>query len=248
MGFTSLAPGGRAFEIPLPKPSGARYIRCVKPIHASAGGLFSRVAFLLCLVAPLPLPAQLLVYRLELEPQGKALNFHFFEAGYFVAPLLGGTGTFLLSSRGDRRGYIYSVVDDAGQLFAGVERDGDTKAVLASSSTSGTARTGFFAIGDVNFTLKTTGPQFKLSARVAKQLAGVAFAADDESAASAPASDGSVGMGGMAELKVHLEETWTKRVNSKGYDLDAAVDALAALLESRGYTEVTGPESDEGDQ
>ena len=65
-------------------------------------------AFLLLLVAVFAsfaapkADAQVLVYRLDFA-KGKGINYHIFETGFFVAPLLGGSGSFLLATNEDGR-------------------------------------------------------------------------------------------------------------------------------------------------
>ena len=137
--------------------------------------------------------AQVLVYEIEFDKE-QGINYHPFDGGFFVAPLLGGSGSFLLKSSDGGRSFAES--DDSGRLFTAV--DGKEKKAVISATTggSGTAEGALVAIGKIDHNLKVNSPTVSLTVRVAGSLSGTAVSADDESTASTVANDGSIGSAG----------------------------------------------------
>lgn len=179
--------------------------------------------------------AQVLVYKLDFR-KDKGVNYHTFEGGYFVAPLLGGEGTFLLTDT--TNGRVYTEATNAGRLFTAVNRS-ETKAVISATTGTGTAEGALVVIGDVNKTIKVNSPTLSLAAKVAGKLTGMAVTADDESDADGPAKDGSLGSAGFSQLVMELDEEETNRNNGKGYTLEKTVEVLRTTLERSGYSEAT---------
>lgn len=179
--------------------------------------------------------AQVLVYRLDFA-KGKGINYHIFETGFFVAPLLGGTGSFLLATSEDGR--IYTESADGGKFFTAINGS-DKKAVMSASTTSGTATGSFVAIGDINHTLHVNSPTISLSARVARTLKGSAIAADDESGVADTPFDHSIGTAGFSEITMVLDERETDRANDAGNSVSQTITRLKIVLESEGYSPAT---------
>ncbi len=179
--------------------------------------------------------AQVLVYKLDFR-KDKGVNYHTFSGGYFIAPLLGGEGTFLLTDATEGRTYLEAA--NAGRLFTAINRD-ETKAVMSATSGTGTAEGAMVAIGDVDKTIKVNSPTLSLAAKVAGKLTGMAVTADDESDADGPAKDGSLGSAGYSQLVMTLDEEATNRNNDKGYSVEKTVEALIAILERSGYAEAS---------
>lgn len=184
--------------------------------------------------------AQVLVYKLDFR-KDKGVNYHTYNGGYFIAPLLGGEGTFLLTDSNDGRVYLEAA--NAGRLFTAIN-SGETKAVMSATSGTGTAEGAMVAIGDINKTIKVNSPTVSLAAKVAGRLSGMAVTADDESDADGPAIDGSLGSAGYSQLVMELDEEETNRNNDKGYSLEKTVEALRTTLERAGYSAI---ETDDGD-
>jgi hypothetical protein len=182
--------------------------------------------------------AQVLVYELEILKEN-GINYHPFEGGFFVAPLLGGTGTFLLTSTDGGRTFTES--GNSGRLFTAV--DGKEKKAVISATTggTGTAQGALVAIGKIDHGLTVNSPTTSLNIRVAKSLTGTAVSADDESTASAPATDGSIGSAGVSQLKLVLDEPATKHANNHGLSLSQTVAELKLELQRRGYQPETTP-------
>jgi len=187
--------------------------------------------------------AQVLVYKLDFS-KDKGINYSTFDGGYFIVPLLGGSGTFLLTS--SEEGLSYTEAASGGRLFTAVNST-SKKAVISATTGAGTAGGSFVVIGDINEVVHVNGPVYNLSAKVAKNLQGVAVSADDESTADATATDGSIGSAGISTLKVTLASDETDRANRAGYSLAQAVAETKLLLERTGYTNVADEDDDDDD-
>ncbi|RBP35336.1 hypothetical protein DES53_1223 [Roseimicrobium gellanilyticum] len=199
------------------------------------------LAVLLCASAA---QGQVLVYKFDTS-DAKGINFHTFEGGYVVAPLLGGDATFLLTTKEDGRQYLES--SGGGRLFTAVSGSGDKKAVISASTGLGAAEGALVALGDINHTVKISSPASTITARVAKALHGTLVSADDESDAETEARDGSIGNGGTADVKITLDEKETNRVNDDGLTLAQTVEHLKLELEREGYRPVSGDDGDDDD-
>jgi hypothetical protein len=199
--------------------------------HLFAGKILSLALFLLCSSAG----AQVLVYRMEIS-QEQGINFHTFEGGFFAAPVLGGTGSFLLTSTAEGRTFTES--DSAGNLFTAVG-EGGKKAVISANTGTGTAHGAFVALGDISYSLSVSSPTTNLSVRIAKTLSGYAVSADDESTVTTPAVDGSIGSAGYTKIKFTLDEGQTNHANQAGLSLSQTMDQLKTELGREGFSAAT---------
>lgn len=209
-------------------------------MHRNTKTLFSLLALAVMWFAT-SASAQVLVYKLDFR-KDKGVNYHTFEGGYFIAPLLGGEGTFLLTDSTDGR--VYTEAANAGRLFTAINHS-ETKAVISATTGIGTAEGALVVIGDVNKTVKVNSPTLSLAAKVAGKLTGMAITADDESDADGPALDGSLGSAGFSQLVAELDEEETNRNNGKGFSLEKTVEALRTTLERAGYSEATIDDGEE---
>jgi hypothetical protein len=178
--------------------------------------------------------AQVLVYRIEITSES-GINYHPFEGGYFAAPLLGGAGSFLFTSSED--GFTYTASDSSGRLFTAVDTSNEKKAVVSATTGSGTAHGAFVVFGAIDHLLKVNSPTVTLSVRVGQVLTGSAVSADDESTASAPATDGSIGSAGISKMRLVLDEPETNYANDHGLSLSQTMEELKLELERRGYSD-----------
>ena len=176
--------------------------------------------------------AQVLVYRIEIS-QANGINFHTFDGGFFAAPVLGGTGSFLLTSTAEGRTFTESA--SAGTLFTAVG-EGKKKAVISATTGTGTAHGAFVALGDIDHSLTVNSPTTSLTVKIAKSLTGSAVSADDESTATAPATDGSIGSAGFAQIRFVLDEGQTNSANKAGLSLTQTVEQLKVELGREGYS------------
>jgi hypothetical protein len=175
--------------------------------------------------------SQVLVYKLQIG-DGKGINYSAYEGGYFVAPLLGGTGSFLLTSLDTRRSYVEA--PDTGKLYTAVN-DEQKKAVIGARTGAGSAVGAMVAYGDIDHRLHVNAPTLDIHVRVAKTLSGTVVSYDDESERVEPTVDGSVGVAGMSSFKAVLDEDETWRANKAGLTLPQTVEQLKLKLEREGY-------------
>lgn len=193
------------------------------------------IATLLFLISSQSLDAQVLVYKIDYN-QSKGINYHPFEGGYFIAPVLGGAGSFLLTSTDGP--HTFTVSSNGGKLFTAVTGGGDKKAVMAATTGSGTATGSMVAAGDINHTLSITSPTQTLTVRVAKKLTGTAISSDDESKVTAPAIDGSIGSAGTSEIHLTLDEDQTNLANHHALSISQTVDQIKLLLGQTGFVDL----------
>lgn len=175
---------------------------------------------------------QVLVYKIDFGG-AEGINFHVFEGGYVIAPLLGGAASFLLTSSEDGRTYTES--SEGGNFFTAVTGGGDQKAVLSATTGAGTASGAMVAMGDINHVIKVNSRTITLAAKVAKTLHGTLVSADDESEATGTAIDGSLGSAGVADVKMVLDEKETNKANKDGLTQAQTVEQLKIELERQGF-------------
>lgn len=182
--------------------------------------------------------AQVLVYEFHFSEE-KGVNYHTFETGYFVAPVLGGMGSFVLATNEDR---TYITATDSGQLFPAGDRE-VRKAVVSATTAKGSAKGQLVVIGEVEHLLKINSPTASLSVSVAKVLNGTSVFADNEGGQQRKVTDPSYGSAGASKAKLTLEEGETERANDDGLSVAATIERLAKILERQGYASY---QSDEG--
>lgn len=182
---------------------------------------------------------QVLVYTLHFQKE-RGVNYHFYESGYFVVPLLGGEGTFILTTTEDGR--RYTVAPGAGRLFTAVTK-GKSQSVLSATTGGGTAEGAIVAMGDIDKTVRVNNPLVKLTAQVAASLNGYAISADDESEVEEIAIDGTLGSAGFSQVKLQLDDEETRRMNQRAYTIAQATEQLELQLQRKGYAAV---ETDDG--
>lgn len=179
--------------------------------------------------------SQVLVYEFHFSEE-KGVNYHTFETGYFVAPILGGTGSFVLATNEDR---TYVKATDSGHLFPAGDRD-ERKTVVSATATKGSAKGQLVVIGDVDHLLRVSSPSVSLSVSVAKVLNGTSVFADSEAGTEKKVTDSSYGSAGSSKAKLTLDESETERANDDGLSIAATIERLAKLLERQGYTPYEG--------
>lgn len=125
--------------------------------------------------------SQVVVYQLDFK-HVDGFNVDFFEGGFFVAPALGGTGTFILTAREDGRKVLTSSAG-SGNFFPGFDEHGKRISVVSATNgaSSGGTIASYVAMGEVNGTVTINTSEAILKVRIAKELKGMAIAAGDES-------------------------------------------------------------------
>lgn len=181
------------------------------------------------LAAAATAPAQVIVYKLFFETTGKTLNYEFYDGGYFVCDAPNGTGTFVLTVRAaDHRRYYNA--EGSGEIF--YINDGNKRLAVLKASAATIAS--YQATGEIDGP-KSIGAGFKMP--FARELDGYMLASQEEGDAVLD-DDGDTrteGFAGYSRMKLRFEQNLTGDYNADYLDVGGAVDAIAALLERRGY-------------
>ena len=130
---------------------------------------------------------QVIIYELKFEHE-TGFNLDFFEGGYFVAPALGGAGTFILTSRESGRKILTSSAG-TGNFFHGIDEDGKRISVISAGGGDGsTSLASYVAFGEVtgSVEIETSDATFKV--KVARKLKGTSIAAGDETSTTSSSS------------------------------------------------------------
>ncbi len=180
------------------------------------------------------------VYSLGFDETGDSVNFKPFDAGYYIAPVQGGTGTLILTvTKGGKKYFTYA---NFGEIFVSTQGSKTEKMVLSAVSSNAVASTSFYAIGTSNFDLpvvvSTTQPESRM--QVAKVMRGYCLTADSESDVNFRGVTGaSVGVAGSSIMTARLDENSTQVVISKNDTLAQAVTYVTTLLQQTGFANGT---------
>lgn len=176
----------------------------------------------------------MVVYRLAFSPAGESINYRPYQGGYYIAPIMGGTGSLILTltTGGQKRFYTYA---NFGELFVAVKGE-NRKTVLSAAASNTVSTTTFYAIGDADEKMDVESRSADSDVYVAKLLTGYSVSADSERDlpfASSSASD--VGVAGASFLRCSLDEGLTKDALKQSRGLSAEVTAIQTQLTEKGY-------------
>jgi hypothetical protein len=221
---------------------------------------FVWVVGLLLLGGQLPeLAAQQIVYEMEFERE-RGFNDRDFVGGFFVAPVVGGQGSLVLTSR---RGNALEVqvIGDGAKLFRAVTEKKEVRWVVQAQVGGGAptnpnpppdgeddddggddadsgetpppaASTGaFLAIGKGNQSATFRTPLIVIDSLIARELKGEVISA---SSAALDEEFEDVGFVAMSNWRLKWAERETNEVNRQGLDLAQASAYLVGLLERGG--------------
>jgi hypothetical protein len=221
---------------------------------------FVWVVGLLLLGGQLPeLAAQQIVYEMEFERE-RGFNDRDFVGGFFVAPVVGGQGSLVLTSR---RGNALEVqvIGDGAKLFRAVTEKKEVRWVVQAQVGGGAptnpnpppdgeddddggddadsgetpppaASTGaFLAIGKGNQSAAFRTPLIVIDSLIARELKGEVISA---SSAALDEEFEDVGFVAMSNWRLKWAERETNEVNRQGLDLAQASAYLVGLLERGG--------------
>lgn len=202
--------------------------------------------------------SQVVVYSVDFKHES-GFNLEFFDGGYFVAPALGGQGTFILTSIVNGRRTLTSSAG-TGNFFHGVDEKGKRITVVSATGGDGaTSNASYLAFGDVTGTIEVVTPLANFKLKVARKLKGQALAAGDESGtttttdptttdttatdttttSTTSSSDGTVGFANISSMTLSFNDGETRKANEKEQTADEAATALATSLKQRGYVEAS---------
>lgn len=206
----------------------------------------------LLLLAVMPAAAQLVVYEMDFK-RTDGFNDRPFLGGYFVAPVVGGTGSFVFTQRGNA-GVSVVPVNDGGRLFRAITDKGEVKWVAqaqvggstttpppavddgeedtetdtgATTDAVNVATGSFLAVGraDGNEAFRT--PLVRFETKIARTLEGRTITA---SSAALDDSNKRIGFVSRGDWKLKYDQRQTSIVNGDDLDLTAATTYLEGLL------------------
>lgn len=205
--------------------------------------------FLVIALAP-QVGAQQIVYEMEFERE-RGFNDQGFSGGYFVAPITGGQGTFVLTTgRGGSLEVL--VISDGAKWFRAVTEKKEVRWVVqaqvggataptpppsfeeddnepATGSEALTASTGaFLAVGKGDFNATFRTPLITLDTAIARELKGEVISA---SSAALDEDFKNVGFVSMSKWRLKWAEKETNEVNKRGLELPGASAYLVSLFE-----------------
>lgn len=149
-------------------------------------------AALFVIGGPTTARSQVVVYKVNFE-HVDGFNLEFFDGGYFVAPALGGSGTFVLTARVDGRKTVTSSAG-TGSFFHGVDEGGKRMTVVSATGGDGSTSTStYVAFGEVTGSVEIVTSLATYKVKVARKLEGQAIAVGDESGTTTTTTDSSSG-------------------------------------------------------
>lgn len=191
------------------------------------------VLICLGLLAAPAVRAQWVVYDARVTPVMEVSeNFSPYTGIYFIAPVSGGNASMVFLT--EEGGRFYNVAENSARYFIAAG-DVGRLATLSAVSFTGTARAMYQCVGMLNSTLSYNVNGQRQGGRVSTDMLGTMLAADDESEAPAPGSNGSLGMVGTAQIKATLRIDLSRILNSKELGMSQAVVEIVSLLEKYGY-------------
>lgn len=201
---------------------------------------------LLLVLAGLHLPpaahAQVVVYRLEFKHQD-GFNVDYYTGGYLAAPLLGGTGNFILTAIENGR-RVLDASPGSGTYF--LARSGDKRYNVVSatigSGADSSANGSYVASGEAKRTINIVTPTGTYKIKLATVLKGESLAADDEN--GTVKFNGTVGTADFSDLTLYFEEGLTKEYNNDGFSLEETATRLTRLLRWRGFANPDATDED----
>ncbi len=205
-----------------------------------------------CLLPATPAAAQLVVYSMDFK-RTEGFNDRPLTGGYFVAPVVGGTGSFVFTQKGSGGTTIVPAQDSA-KFFRLVTDKREVKWVAqAQVGAAATAppptnddpddgddgndtpttpievATGsFLSYGDSNLNHTFRTPLLSFETRIAKSLEGRTVSVSSEAINNSKKFIGFVSRG---DWKLNFDEKQTHIINREDLDLAAATEYLVALLQ-----------------
>lgn len=189
--------------------------------------------------------AQVVVYRLEFKHQD-GFNVDYYTGGYLAAPLLGGTGNFILTAIENGR-RVLDASPGSGTYF--LARSGDKRYNVVSATigngADSSANGSYVASGEAKRTINIVTPTGTYKIKLATVLKGESLAADDEN--GEVKFNGTVGTADFSDLTLYFEEGLTQEYNNDGFSLEETATRLTRLLRWRGFANPDATDDDDDD-
>jgi hypothetical protein len=173
--------------------------------------------------------AQVVIYRISFSDL-EDYNVDFYDGGYLVTPILGGTPSLILVNRAPDLGATYTSAVSGGEFFVGLDSQ---KRLLATFTCRGKETSALCAFGPVQSSLRLKSSSFDLQVRVARLLTGGLIAASSEGGQKGP--DGTSGFAQHSQVKLEIDDALTSEANTFGGLIGDGVSVINGFLESHGY-------------
>jgi hypothetical protein len=201
-----------------------------------------QISILFALLAGVFLPgqagAQVVVYKMSLSERA-GFNFEFYDGGYFVAPLNGGSGSFIFTGRINRR-LVYNATG-SGTLEIGLSDGRQAKWIVRANSGANAA---YAAQGNVFRWTRFTGPTYDLRTKIAPYLAGAALASNQETPAVGQNTD--IGFAATFDFKLAWDQDQTSLACRRGEGVADTITRLGNELRRRGHRNENAPAAQPG--
>lgn len=184
-------------------------------------------------LAVTPVRAQWVVYDFRITPQAEVSeNFNPYTGIYVIAPVNGGQASMVFLT--EEGGRFFNVAENGARYFTAASPTGRL-AVVSAVAVTGSARAMYQAVGLLNSSLSYSADGEHRGGMASTDMLGTMLASDDETLATTPSPDGSIGMVGTAHLTGTLRLDLARILNQKPIGMSAAVQMITDLLEKYGY-------------
>jgi hypothetical protein len=173
--------------------------------------------------------AQILIYRITLSDL-EDYNVDFYDGGYLVAPVAGGTPSLILVNRPTGIDATYTAAVPSGEFFIGLDSQNHS---VATFTCRGRETSAMCAFGPVESVIRIKSSTFDMQARAARLLSGGLVAASSEGGATGP--DGTTGFAQHSQVTLDLDEALTREANVFGGQIGDGISVVNAYLESNGF-------------
>jgi len=189
---------------------------------------------LLILLGALPASAQWVVYDMRMQADEEvSVNFVHYSGAYLIAPLQGGAASLVFTTE-EAGGHYFALAENAARYFVAANAL-RRRAVVSASANVGTAQSLYQASGALDTSITYWENGQSRQAVIASNLAGQLMTADDEHLVSTPASDGSLGVFGVASFKGFFRKDLADKLDAEAPTMQQAVAVIAGLLQRYGY-------------
>ncbi len=194
----------------------------------------SLLGALLILLGSLTASAQWVVYDMRMQADEEvSVNFVHYSGAYVIAPLNGGSASLVFTTEEAGARY-FAVAENAARYFVAANAV-KQRAVISAVANVGSSQSLYQASGSLNSTLTYQFNGQSHTASVASALSGQLMTSDDEHLASGPASDGSLGVFGLASFKGFFRKDLADKVDAEAPTMPQAIAIIAGLLQKYGY-------------
>jgi hypothetical protein len=156
-----------------------------------------------------------------------------YSGAYLIAPLQGGAASLVFTTE-EAGGRYFAVAQDAARYFIAANAM-KRRAVVSAVANVGSSQSLYQASGVLNTSLTYWVSGQSRTAVIASELSGQLMTSDDEHLAGGPASDGSLGVFGLASFKGFFRKDLSDKLDAQAPTMAQAVGVIGGLLQKYGY-------------